>query len=458
MKHSSLGVRAVLSFVIIIILLIPIFMIQSLINDRQNYRREAVADIYKSWSGEQLVGGPVLTVLADKWIKDEKGIDILTHRTYNLLPDSLSIEAEMVPEKRYRGIYEVVVYQSRLKISADIYADRLKNIIQQDSPAKLTSAFISFNISDPKGINHSVNMAINNKSYEVIPGLKPGDVFINGFHSNIQPIDLAGNLHFDVALQLKGSETLQFLPLGKTTSVNIKSNWNNPGFIGEFLPDARKVEASGFNAVWNVNHFNRQFPQDWISTKNESPFPQYVFSSKFGVGLLTPVDEYQKNTRTSKYGLIIILLTFISFFLIEIFSKKVIHPIQYLLVGLALIIFYSLLLAISEYLLFQYSYLIASVLTISLISLYVSSIFNGRKYGLMISGLLVLFYGFMFVILQLQDLSLMLGSLALFIILASVMFITRRLNWYNLMAIKEEWRPTILEAKNSDSVDKENIP
>ncbi len=212
----------------------------------------------------------------------------------------------------------------------------------------------------------------------------------------------------------------------------MKSKWNNPSFVGKFLPSSREVTASGFNAKWNVNNFNRNYPQEWYNTKYD------LYSSLFGVKLLIPVDEYQKTMRTSKYGIMIILLTFISFFMIEIFNKKMLHPIQYLLIGLALLIFYSILLSLSEYILFQYSYLIAAILVVSLISFYTSNVYTNFKLGLIIGTFLVVFYGFMYIILQMQDYSLLLGNIALFIILAAIMFATRKINWYEVLSSKKD--------------------
>ncbi|MBK7500570.1 MAG: inner membrane CreD family protein [Ignavibacteriales bacterium] len=188
------------------------------------------------------------------------------------------------------------------------------------------------------------------------------------------PIDNDNNLYsFEMELLVNGLDNLEFLPIGKTTEVNVKSSWNNPSFAGAYLPTSRKVNETGFTAKWTVNYFNRAFPQLW----NENAYK--IFPSAFGVKLLVPVDEYQKTMRTSKYGLMIIVLTFLSFFMIELFGKKVIHPIQYLLIGLALIIFYSLLLAISEYLSFDLSYLISAFLVILLISFYVISVYKSTR-------------------------------------------------------------------------------
>jgi inner membrane protein len=236
--------------------------------------------------------------------------------------------------------------------------------------------------------------------------------------------------NFEIDVELNGMENLDFIPLGKFTEVNVSSAWDNPGFAGAFLPTTREVTNDGFTAKWRINHFNRSYPQEWES-KMYDPFP-----SAFGVRLLVPVDEYQKTMRTSKYGMMIIVITFLSFFLVELFSKKVIHPIQYLLVGLALLIFYSILLAISEYIFFQYSYIISSLLVITLIGFYVKSIYESKQIAAIITGMLFMFYGFMYVILQLQDYSLLLGNIALFIILAAIMFFTRKINWFDVLSNK----------------------
>jgi inner membrane protein len=225
-------------------------------------------------------------------------------------------------------------------------------------------------------------------------------------------------------------DDLNFVPMGKNTEVNVSSSWSNPSFIGNFLPAEREVQENGFTASWSVNHFNREFPQEWENQQYD------VFKDKFGVKFFIPADEYQQTMRSSKYGLLIIILTFVSFFLVEVFSGKAIHPIQYLLIGLALIIFYSLLLSLSEYILFQYSYLIAGSLVIGLITLYTKSIYKNRNIVLSISAMLISFYGFVYVLLQLQDYSLLLGNIALFLILAAIMFFTRKVNWFDVLKSK----------------------
>ena len=426
MRKDSIILRIIISAVIIIILIIPLTMIQSLISDRQSYRNEAIAEINKNWAGSQIVAGPILTVISKEWTVNQEGKKILRQNRYYMLPENLNIESEVFPETRYRGIYEVTLYKTDIKITGSFDFTNTQKFKLDDIIKNVTENYLSFNISDSKGIEDNIVLKWNGADREVNPGLKETQIFRNGFISNVDLEKGNKKYNFKVTLHLKGSERLEFIPLGKITEVHMKSNWNNPSFTGEFLPSSRNVTSQGFEAVWKINQFNRNYPQEWQNLTYN------LFQSSFGVNLLIPVNEYQKTMRTSKYGIMIILLTFVSFFMIEIFNKKALHPIQYLLIGLSLVIFYSLLLALSEYMLFQYSYLISSILVIALISFYTKSVYAKVNLGLLIGGILILFYGFMYTILQLQDYSLLLGNIALFIILAVIMFATRKINWYEV--------------------------
>lgn len=430
MKKGSVIVRIIFTIGVIALLLIPLTMIQSLITERQNYRDEAVNEINKSWAGSQVVAGPILTIINESLLENRNGEKYLAQNNYNLLPENLKYETELFPETRYRGIYEVTLYEANIRISGYFDLDKIKTVNYEELLLNVKENYLSFSISDLKGIQEDIAANWNKEKKEVNPGLKTKDLFRNGFTTDVNINKNDKKYYFDVTIKLKGSENLEFIPLGKSTEVSVKSNWNNPSFVGNFLPSSRKINRDGFTAKWNVNHFNREYPQEWQNNKYE------LYSSAFGVKLLVPVDEYQKTMRTSKYGIMIILLTFVSFFMIEIFSKKVLHPIQYLLIGLSLVIFYSILLSLSEYLLFQYSYLIASLLVVFLISLYTSNVYGNYKLGMFIGIFLILFYGFMYIILQLQDYSLLLGNIALFIVLAAIMYLTRKINWYDVLSSK----------------------
>ena len=426
MRKDSIILRIIISAVIIIILIIPLMMIQSLITERQNYRNNAVAEINKNWASGQTVAGPVLSIISEEWTENQEGKKILKQNKYYMLPENLNIESEVFPETRYRGIYEVTLYKTDIKITGSFDFTGTQKFKLDDIIRNAAESYLSFNITDSKGIEDNIALKWNGSEREVNPGLKETQIFRNGFISNVDLDKGNTKYSFEVMLHLKGSEKLEFIPLGKITEVHMKSNWNNPSFTGEFLPSSRNVTPKGFTAVWKINQFNRNYPQDWHN------YTYNLFQSSFGVNLLVPVNEYQKTMRTSKYGIMIILLTFVIFFMIEIFNRKALHPIQYLLIGLSLVIFYSLLLALSEYVLFQYSYLISSLLVIILISFYTKSVYAKTNLGLLIGGILILFYGFMYTIMQLQDYSLLLGNTALFIILAGIMLATRKINWYEV--------------------------
>lgn len=429
MKKDSLTFRILLISGIIILLVIPLTMIQSLITERQSYRDEATSEIYNSWAGTQIVAGPILTIEKVYTHVNEKGEKYNTKKYVQYLPDQLNIHCELLPEIRYRGIYEVILYRGKIKISADF--SNLEETSNNEINLSSITKYISFNISDLRGIEETVRIKMNDKFLTVIPGLQNDKLFQNGFLAHIE-MDGIESLKFESELILRGSSTIEFMPLGKMSEVSMESTWNNPSFIGAYLPSERLITQNGFTSKWKINHFNREYPQVWNNQRYD------LYKSTFGVKLLMPVDEYQKTMRTSKYGIMIIILTFISFFMIEIFSKKKIHPVQYLLVGLSLVIFYSLLLSISEYIVFKTSYLISSIAVITLIGLYIKSIYSSFKISLIISSILILFYGLMYIILQLQDYALLFGNIALFIILGVIMFLTRKLNWFELFSNKTD--------------------
>ncbi len=424
MKKESVTLRIILVAGLIIALLIPLWMIQSLIYERQAYRNEAVKEISKSWAGPQTIAGPIITVVTKHEKTNKGGNKVESRRRSFYLPENLSIEAKVIPEKRYRGIYSAIVYKSDLIIKGNFDLQTMKDKLYDPN---LEEVYLSFNVDDPKGIQQNIVLKWDDVVQRIDPGLKEKNIFTNGFHSVIAINKDKPLGSFEINLSLNGVDDLNFVPMGKSTEVNVTSTWSNPAFIGNFLPAERNISDKGFTASWNVNHFNREFPQEWNQTT------QNIFNDKFGLKFYIPADEYQQAMRSSKYGLLIIILTFVSFFFVEVFSGKAIHPIQYMLIGLALIIFYSLLLSLSEYIRFQYSYLISGVLVISLIGFYTQSIFRSRKIFLSITAMLTSFYGFVYVLLQLQDYSLLLGNIALFLILAAIMFFTRKINWFEVL-------------------------
>ncbi|MBT8218258.1 MAG: cell envelope integrity protein CreD, partial [Bacteroidia bacterium] len=235
-------------------------------------------------------------------------------------------------------------------------------------------------------------------------------------------------IDFEYSIQLKGSNDLQFTPLGKTTAIQLQSSWPDPSFTGNFLPDERTVTEQGFEASWKVLHLNRNFPQRWL----DNAYTDLLGSTAFGVQLYLPADDYQSVMRASKYGLMTIVLTFLVFFLVEIMGKIRIHPIQYILVGLAVSLFYILLISISEHSSFNFAYGIATAGIIGMIYLYSLVVFKNMKHSTILLGVLLGIYAFVFVTLQLVDYALLIGSIGLTLILAVTMYLTRNIDWFNL--------------------------
>ena len=430
-KHS-IGLRLFIIAVLTLLLMIPAILIQSLISERKDRRDEAALEISDKWGHKQVITGPIISVPFKFYVKDDQNQMIPTLRYAHFLPADLSVQGTLHPEIRYRGIYEVVVYSTALSISGRFESIDVSALKIPAGDILWDDAFLSLGISDMKGINNFITIRWNETSHTANPGIESRDVLLSGI--SIQPDIRPGmqEYEFSLDLNLNGSYGLFFSPVGKETKVELSSDWNNPSFGGQFLPVNREISAEGFRADWKILHLNRNFPQQWIGSEFK------VSEALFGVNLLLAVDEYQKTMRTAKYAIMFISLTFLTFFMIELLSKKVIHPIQYLLIGFALLIFYTLLLSISEYLVFKYAYLIAALGIIILISLYTKSVLTNVLQTGIIAGVLIILYGYLYIILQLQDYALLMGSIGLFVVLAVVMYLTRRIDWFSIMSSPEK--------------------
>jgi len=409
---------------LILLLLIPASFVQSLVSERQSRQREAVSEISSKWAGSQTITGPVIGIPYWEVVTYDKNTTEVKKWAY-FLPDKLDIRAHIVPEKRYRGIYEVIVYTSELQIKGAY--DSL-HIAELNIPADRllwNEAAVFFDISDVQGLKEEMTLHLAGNTLDLVPAKFSTDQFKNSLSAAL-PSSLAnthGPLEFSATVQLKGSGNLLFAPVGKMTTVKTTSSWPDPSFAGSYLPDLRTVKDSGFEADWKVLYLNRNYPQQWKGDTHE------IYRSAFGVNLIVPVDAYQQTTRSVKYAILIILLTFTAFFLIEWVYRRTIHALQYILVGLALCLFYTLLLSFSEYIGFNKAYLTAALATILLIAWYVRSMLRSSKMSLFIGALLSLLYGFIYTLIQLQDYALLMGSIGLFITLAVVMYFSRKIKW-----------------------------
>ena len=422
--RNSVTVKLVSMGLLILLLLIPAFMIQSLIQERELMRQQAIDEVSGKWGRAQTVAGPILMVPYDDYRTSDDNRLIRTTRYAYFLPETLEIEGGVQPETRYRGIYEVVVYNAALAFSGRFPQPDFSAFDIEPERVRWDEAAVVVGITDLRGINEAVELAWADVRRDFDPGTETRDVVEEGISVRV-PLASQGAEGYTFAfdLDLNGSEAVNFVPLGKETSVRLESAWSHPSFDGAFLPDERAVD-SGFTARWRVLHLNRNYPQQWRGSGTD------VYPSAFGVELLLPVDQYRKSMRAAKYAVLIIALTFLVFFFAEIRNRRRVHPFQYILVGLALCLFYALLLSLSEQIGFNAAYALAALATLGLVSLYTRSIFETPRLTLVAGLVLLVLYGFVFVLLQLQDYALLVGSIGLFVALALTMYLSRNIDWY----------------------------
>lgn len=431
---SSVSLKLLSIFILVMLLMIPMAYVRSLIEERQSLQQLAIDEVSQKWANKQFVYGPVLTIPVQRKITEDKEIKIIREEVH-ILPATLSIDGEVSPQRLHRGIYEVVVYDSQLNISGKF--DNLESYFKDYEEYEIfpEAAFLSIHISDLRGIRKKVRLKWNDSIKEVkagsdIPSIIPSGITVNNIIDDFQQSQHS----FSLDLQLQGSQHLGFAPLGKDTEVKLSSPWEDPSFSGSFLPDDRTVNESGFAARWNILELNRNYPQFWIGNGNGGEMQK----SSFGVDLLLPSSNYQKAMRSAKYSLLAIALTFLTFFLVEIFNKRKVHPFQYILIGLALVLFYSLLVSISEHAGFNVAYAVSSITIISIISLYAKAILRDVKQTIVLFIILCFTYIFVYVTLQIQDYALLIGSIGLTTILAFAMYITRKLDWYDVSEVKSK--------------------
>ena len=417
---------------ITLVLLIPTSMIRSLITEREATQNEAIKEVSSKWAEQQTISGPFVSIPYYRYVKEVSSKDsaekIVQVKDYlHILPSQLNISGNINPEKRYRGIYEIVVYNSKLEISGTFNKFDLAALDIQPKDIFFDKAEFVVGIDDLRGIEEQINLSWNNQSISFNPGVSSDDVVKSGINAVVKmdPKD-SSTYQFKLSLNLKGSQLLYFTPVGKVTDINLSSDWPNPSFNGAFLPDKREISEKGFKANWNILHLNRNFPQIWTGSQHT------ISKSSFGIDLILPVDNYQKSYRSIRYAILFIGFTFLVFFFIEVLNKVFIHPVQYILVGVALIVFYTLLLSFSEHMKYNLAFIISALSTLLLIAGYVKAILKSSQLSLLISGILTVLYTFIFVIIQLQDYALLIGSIGIFIILGLVMYFSRKIDWYNL--------------------------
>jgi inner membrane protein len=419
---QSFTFKGIVIFVLTLLLLIPNAMMENLIREREARSIETITKINEKWSLSQTLCGPVLTI---PFTTTDKDLDKKTYDTQHdlyLTPQSVTISTRLFPEERYYGIYKTILYKSEIFISGQFAP--LNQIQIENSVLHFDKAYISLGLSDLRGVTKRLDFSWNGKQYPSEVGTSNSLMkkrLVVSLENAVTPAS-SEKFQFECRFNLNGSSSIHFVPMGSTTKVEVEGDWKSPGFTGSFTPEY-EIGDKSFKASWNVLSFNRNIPERWVDSNVDN-----VEQASFGVSLVDTVDHYQQSMRSAKYSLMFIALTFVAFFFVEVLTGKRIHPIQYLLVGIALILFYSLLLSISEQAGFAVAYLIASVATIALITAYACSIFKNKAQTGILSLILCALYTFLYVILQLEDIALLVGSVGLFVILGIIMLISGKIN------------------------------
>lgn len=449
--RESITVKLVSIGFLVLVLLIPATWIKNIIEERQQRAESVIAEVSEKWSGSQTLSGPVLVVPYKhretiKIDKDQVEVKETIRKAF-FLPETLEVAGVVQPEKLHRGIFDAVVYESSLTMNASFSKPDFKRLDIAENMVVWRDAHLVLAINDLRGISKNPPViTVGKQSLTSEPAQnigistgqfrlgEPAMVSDGRSYSGASSTGIAANVNWnsetdftseaEISFTLKGSSQLRFVPSGKTTSVKLSGPWPDPSFDGEFLPTSREITNSSFAATWQILHFNRPFPQFWKDSHEE------LGGSAFGLKLLMPVDQYQKSIRTAKYGILIILLTFVSLVLVEITQRIRIHPFQYILIGAALIIYYTLLLSFSEQVGFNTAYWISTGATVTLIAAYSTTFLKEMRLNVLFTLLLVIFYSFIFIIILQQDYSLLIGSIGLFVILAALMFFSRKVNWY----------------------------
>ncbi len=422
--------KLVLLTVLALLLLIPSLLISGLVGDRESQKEQATADIAAKWAGMQQLTGPFISIPYTKYIQINAGtgkpnrVESVTEY-WQLLPEQLTISGAITPEKRHRGIFDVMVYKSVVQLKGRFSLLDWRKPEVPESQIHYDRAELVMGISDLRGIKQQPSIQFGNATPEFKAGVTDNQIVASGVHAPI-PVQSLTDLvkPFEISLNLNGSQSLKVVPMGRQTTVAMQSSWPSPSFNGSFLPDERKVSDQGFSARWNILHLNRNFPQSWTSTRYN------LDESAFGLDLLSSAGNYQKIYRALNYALLFIGFTFLIFFFVEVLRNMHVHPLQYLLVGFALLVFFTLLLSFSEYMSFNLAYGIATLATLGLIGGYVKAILQSASMAGFITTLLGLLYTFIFIILQMEDMALLIGSIGMFCILTTVMYLSRKVDWY----------------------------
>lgn len=419
--------------VLTLLLLIPVASLLGLVRERQSRESQVRGEIAGLWGEQQILGAAVLTLPLRKRVGD--GF-VEWERHY--LPAQSDWSGTVEGEARNRGIFEVPVYQARLAAIGRFAPPDLETLGVDPDGVRWERATLTLGVRDLTGVQERVTVRWGEKRLEMVPGSDAPSLLPSGLKvvlgEGARKLVLGGD-PYRIDLAVRGTERLGLLPLGEVTTARLTSDWKDPGFDGASLPQERKLTADGFTAAWSVPYFGRGYPQEWTPVPSDQKVRELravAEESAFGVTLVSPADQHQQTERSVKYAILFIVLTFTTLFLLELLSPVRLHPMHYLLVGFALCLFYLVLLALAEHFGFLPAYLAASTAIVSLVTAYVASVLGSWRRSAPLAGTLIALYGYLYGLLRAEDYSLLMGAAGLFVILALIMYLTRKLDWWTL--------------------------
>lgn len=430
--------KMILVGLLTLVLLIPLEFVKNLITERSQRQDEVITEINDKWGENVFLYGPILKVpytsyeetisINEKTKETVKQRKATTNYAY-FFPEELKANTNVTTKVLNRNNYESVVFSSKMKFVGNYILPDFSSKNIENENIQWDKATILIKTTNLKSIKDEVKIKFGNTNFTFEPvysaTTKDSTEALETSYIDLRKLLAVRKTNFNFDVTYNGSQQIKMVPIGKTTQISMKSNWASPSFTGNFLPDdkTKQITTSGFEANWKILHINRAFSQQ--SFENLPDLSQYAF----GVDFVIPVNQYQQNERASKYGFLVIGLTFLIFFLIQSISKIRIHIFQYSMIGLALILFYTLLISITEHSSFTKAYVISGTAVVALISLYAVSILKNRKFPVFIAIALSALYTFLYVIIQLENYALIVGSIGLFAILSAVMYFSRKIDW-----------------------------
>jgi inner membrane protein len=424
-----------------LLLQVPVFMISGLIHERRDRRTEAVQEVSSKWGGMQTLTGPAL-VVPYHWRSTEAGPggQVLPREGRGsavFLPERLELSGKMTPEIRHRGIFSIPVYSLALQTRGRFAPPNWAVLGIDPSDVEWKDAYLALSISDTRAIQNMSDLTWGGATTTFLPGAGAFHGGKPGVHAPV-PSPPADDGSFSFTTTLNGTQGLYFTPFGKQTEVRLESPWPSPSFQGNWIPARRTVNGKGFVAEWSIPDLGRDFPQEWAEP---DLYGRQADAARFGLDLMQSVDSYRMAERSVKYAILFLLLTLGSVWLAEILGRLLVHPIQYCLLGAALVLFYLLELALSEHLGFTLAYVVATAAIVGMVGCYAAVVLRGAGRALLLAAGVAALYGYLYVVLTNEDDALLVGSIGLFVLLGAVMFVTRRVDWFRIEGPRNEMKP-----------------